>query len=157
MKKWIPIAALAAVGVAAWAYYRKQVSLLKDYSYKIIGVNVRLLQTKVVEIQLKVRLTNESNFEAVMERMYMSVRVEGTDVGFVESTKPVTIPAKSNADVDLKMTFDGQKVITNIVGFAAVLIKQRKINYSLKGFVRLKSRIFKVTIPLDYTSEVVIK
>ena len=157
MKKWIPVAVLGAVGVAAWAYYRKQVSLLKDYTYKIIGVNVRLLQTKIVEIQVKVRLSNKSNLEAIMERMYMSVRVEGTDVGFVESTKSVTIPAQSNTDVDLKMTFDGQKIITNIVGFAAVLIKQRKINYSLKGFVRLKSRIFKVTIPLDYISEAVIK
>jgi LEA14-like dessication related protein len=157
MKKWIPTLALGAVALAAFAYYRRQVQLLKQFTYRIVGVSVKLLQSRLVEVQVKMRLTNDSNFEATVERVYMSVAIEGTDVGFVESKAPVDVPARSNADIDLRLVFDGQKIVKNIVGLAAILIKERKINYSLKGFVRAKSRIFRVTIPVDYAASVAIK
>lgn len=157
MKKWIPIAALGAVAVAAFAYYRRQAQLLKDFTYKIIGVNVRILQSKLVEVRVKLRVTNDSNFEAVVERVYMSIAMEQTPVGFLESTQPTPVPAKSNVDLDLRMVFDANVIIRNIVGFAAALLTTRKIRYSLNGFVRVKSGIFRVSIPVKYNAEVAVK
>jgi LEA14-like dessication related protein len=157
MKKWIPLAGVAVVAVAAFAYWRRQAQILKDFTYKIIGVNVRILQQRLVEVNVRVRVTNDSSFQAVIERIYLTIFIEGADVGFVESQQPTPVAAKSNVDIDLRMTFDIQRILKNVVKVAAAILTVRKITYRLEGFVKVKSGIFKVTLPVDQTAQVNVK
>ncbi len=151
------MAGVAVVAVAAFAYWRRQAQILKDFTYKIIGVNVRILQQRLVEVNVRVRVTNDSSFQAVIERIYLTIFIEGADVGFVESQQPTPVAAKSNVDIDLRMTFDIQRILKNVVKVAAAILTVRKITYRLEGFVKVKSGIFKVTLPVDQTAQVNVK
>lgn len=151
------MAGVAVVAVAAFAYWRRQAQILKDFTYKIIGVNVRILQQRLVEVNVRVRVTNDSSFQAVIERIYLTIFIEGADVGFVESQQPTPVAAKSNVDIDLRMTFDIQRILKNVVKVAAAILTVRKITYRLEGFVKVKSGIFKVTLPVDQTAQVTVK
>jgi len=151
MKKgWIFGLGIAAVGVGAYLYIKKQVALLQDFQYKIIGLRVKKLSKDEISFDVKTRFYSKSAFEAKITKIYIDVFVEGVNAGYITENKELIIPAKGYSDIDLSFSFNPQVVLKNIVNIVLAGIGRKDLSLQFKGFASVKSGLIATTLKINY-------
>lgn len=141
---------IAAVGVAAFIYIKKQVALLQEFQYKIIGLRVKKLTKDEISFDVKTRFFSKSAFEAKITKIYIDVFVEGVNAGYITENKELIIPAKGYSDIDLAFSFNPQVVLKNIVNIVLAGIGRKDLSLQFKGFASVKSGLIATTLKINY-------
>ena len=154
LKIGLVVAAVAAAGYALYRFYKRQAMLLMDYDYKIIGARVVGIGQGVATFTVKTRFFNKSRIEAVVQRIYLDLLVEGARVAYVVETKPFVIPAKGSSDIELKISVKSDLILKNAVNILIGGVRKKDLNFTLRGFANVKSGFVSATIPVEYTDKV---
>jgi len=115
-KVFIAIGAVG-LGYGIYQYYLTQGAILYDYKYRIIGVSIKKISLKEVELQIDVEVINNSAITATLSSYYFDILLNGKKVAVVENASlnqflqknggtsyfpmKVTINPKEFADVNL--------------------------------------------------------
>lgn len=144
------IAGFGALGYIIYRYVKVQTSLLKDFTYKIIGVQIHSLTKNQLSFTLKIRFTNQSSIEATVSKLYSDVYLDGKNVGFITESRSFVIPANGSSDVDLYFSLQLGDVLTNLVGLVLGAVNNRDMVLSLRGMAKVSSGFITTTIPINY-------
>lgn len=141
---------IAAVGVGAYLYFKRQIALLQDFKYKIVGLRIKKLTKEEISFDLKTRFYSKASIEAKITKIYIDVFVEGVNAGYITENKEFIIPAKGYSDIDLSFSFNPQVVIKNIVNIVLAGIGKKDLSIEFKGFASIKSGLIATTLKIDY-------
>jgi hypothetical protein len=83
------VGGIGAILYAIYSFYKKQLKLISQYEYKIIGVKVKRITGNEVVFDIKYRFFNKSKIEAEVNKIFLKVIVEGAEIGYI--TKEVVI------------------------------------------------------------------
>ncbi len=151
MKKFIIILAIvAALGTAAFFYYKKQIGLIEDMDFDVIGVTTDSLSlTGQTIVLLKVKLTSQSKLQAEISDLNLDIYVNDIKVGVINDVKTLLIPARGFSIVDFKITIESSEVATNAVDLIAYWFNHKDASMSFRGYAKIK--IAGINIPFPYT------
>ena len=83
-KVFIAIGAVG-LGYGIYQYYLTQGAILYDYKYRIIGVSIKKVTLKEVELQIDVEVINESAITATLSSYYFDILLNGKKVAVVQN------------------------------------------------------------------------
>lgn len=151
LKTILLISGVGIVGYLAYRYVKTQIGVLKNYEYKIIGVKVKKISLTSVVFDIKTRFFNKSKIEAVVEKLYLAIKIEGANVGYITENKSFVIPPQGFSDVDLQIASSPQDVAKNIIGIVLGGIKRKDIKFTLEGYANIRSGFISTTLPITYS------
>lgn len=154
LKTILIISGVGAVAYLVYKYFQKQVGLLENYDYKIIGVKIKKVSKNDVVFDIKTRFFNKSKIEAVVEKIFIKFIVEGADVGYITENKSFLIPAQGSSDIDLQITINPQDIAKNILGILFGGVKKKDINFTMDGYANIRSGFIRTTLPIKYSDVV---
>lgn len=153
MKKALLIlGGLGLIGFAGYAYFKKQIKLLSDFRYKIVGFSIVQVSENVFSFTVKIRFISDSSIEATISKLYLDVLADGAQIGFITEIKEFIVPANGSTDIDLFFSVKPKGVLGNIIGILTGALKQKDIMLSFKGYAKISSGFISTTIPVDYTT-----
>lgn len=147
----VVLGVLALVGVGVYAYYKKQIGVLYNYTYKIIFVKIKKITKQELSFDIKTRFSNASKIEATVNKIWVEIFVEGVKSGQIVENKAFVLPAKGSSDIDLFVSVNPQAIFKNIVQIFLTGAKQRDIKFQMKGYANVSSGIISTTIPIDFS------
>jgi LEA14-like dessication related protein len=156
MKKvFIAIGAIG-LGYGIYQYYLTQGAILYNYNYKIIGVIVKKVTTKEVEIQIDVEVVNDSAISATLTNYYFDIYLNGDKVAVVQNAS-VNQFLRANGGKSyfpLKVIIQPDKFLTaNIAGGLLASVKESTIEQ--RGYFGFKKGLLRFNkIPFNYTYKV---
>ena len=148
------VAGFGLLGYALYKYFKVQALKLSDYDYKVIGIKIRSITKEQIVFDVTLRFINKSEIEAKIEKVYIDMYVEDTNVGFVTETKEFVIPANGESDVMLTFYVSPQAVFKNAVSILLGAAQKKDANVRIKGYAKIKSGLIGTTIPLEYSTTV---
>jgi LEA14-like dessication related protein len=151
LKKVLIFGGIGAVLYGVYSFYKKQIGLLQNYDYQIIGAKVNKLSLNQISFSTKVRFFNKSKIEVVVQNIYLDVYIEDTLTGFVTENKPFVVPSQGSSDIDLDMTFNPQSLLKNLTNVILVGLKKKDLNFTLKGYANIRSGFVSTTLPITYS------
>jgi len=151
LKKVLIFGGIGAVLYGVYSFYKKQIGLLQNYDYQIIGAKVNKLSLNQISFSTKVRFFNKSKIEVVVQNIYLDVYLEDTLTGFVTENKPFVVPSQGSSDIDLDMTFNPQSLLKNLTNVILVGLKKKDLNFTLKGYANIRSGFVSTTLPITYS------
>lgn len=150
LKTILIISGVGVLGYLAYSYFQKQLGLLKNYDYKIIGVKIKKLSLTNVVFDVQTRFFNKSKIEATIEKLYLKINVEGSTIGYVTENKSFVIPSQGSSDIDLQISTSPQDVAKNILGIVFGGVKRKDIKFTLEGYANIRSGFVRTTLPIEY-------
>lgn len=154
LKTTLWVVGIGGVAYALYRFYRRQIGLLQQYDYDIVNVSLTNISKNQITLNLVTRFTNKSKIEATISKIFLDVYVEGQKVGFISENKPFLIPANGSSDIDMKLVFNPQLVLKNILGIIFSGAKRKDLKFTIKGKADIKSGFLKVVVPIDYSDVV---
>jgi LEA14-like dessication related protein len=151
LKKVLIFGGIGAVLYGVYSFYKKQIGLLQNYDYQIIGAKVKKVSLNQISFSTKVRFFNKSKIEVVVQNIYLDVYLEDTLTGFVTENKPFVVPSQGSSDIDLDMTFNPQSLLKNLTNVILVGLKKKDLNFTLKGYANIRSGFVSTTLPITYS------
>ena len=154
MKPWVyAILGLAVLGGAvAIYYYERQIKLLTDLSYQIIGFNLVQTTAAAWTVDLIVRLTSKSTIEATVKSFTLNCYVNGALLGTASPIEPFLIPANGFADAQLQVTINPQVLAGDIISLLLSLGATNNFAVNISGDVYLQEIFFSYDLPFNYTT-----
>lgn len=154
LKTILIISGVGALAYLGYKYFQKQVGLLENYDYKIIGVKIKNLSKSNLVFDIKTRFFNKSKIEATIEKIFIKIIVEGADVGYITENKSFLIPAQGSSDIDLQIAINPQDIAKNILGIVFGGVKKKDINFTMDGYANIRSGFVRTTLPIKYSDVV---
>jgi len=152
MKKGLIFAGLGLglLGFGLYKYFSIQAELLKNYTYKIIGIKPIKITASEFVVDIKIRFTNKSNIEAKIKKLYLDIYVEGQKAGFIQDTREFIIPANGSSDIDLRFSFNPKQVIPNILSVIISGISRKDVSFRIEGIADVQSGFIKKPIKIQF-------
>ena len=154
LKTILLVSGVGIVGYLIYSYYRKQLGLLENYDYKIIGFKIKKVSKNNLVFDIKTRFFNKSKIEATIEKIFVKIIVEGSDVGYVTENKSFVIPSQGSSDIDLQITINPQDIAKNILNILFGGVKRKDINFTMDGYANIRSGFVSTTLPIKYSDVV---
>ena len=154
LKTVLIVGGVGAVLYAIYRFYMKQIGLLENYDYKIIGAKIKKISGNQLQFDTKVRFFNKSKIEVDINKIYLDIYLEDTLTGFVVENQPFVIAANGSSDIDLQMTFNPQTVLKSLASILLSGIRQKDLNFTMKGYANIRSGIISTTLPITYSDKV---
>jgi LEA14-like dessication related protein len=154
LKKILIFGSIGAVLYGVYRFYKKQIGLLQNYDYKIIGAKINKVSLNQISFSTKVRFFNKSKIEVVVQKIFLDVFLEDTLTGFISDDKPFVVPSQGSSDIDLNMTFNPQSLLKNITNVILAGLKKKDLNFTLKGYANIRSGFVSTTLPINYSDRV---
>ncbi len=146
---------VGVLGAAAFLFYRKQIGLLKDYGYKVIGLKIKTISKTNVTFELTTRFFNKSLIEATVKEIYLDVFIEGVKSGYVTETKPFLIPSRGSSDINLRFSFNPQLILKQVVSISLSGVKRKDILVNFDGWAKVSSGyLVQTTLPIKFSESV---
>lgn len=145
------VGGIGAIVFAIYSYYKKQIKLITQYDYKIIGVKVKKITVNEVVFDIKYRFFNKSNIEVEINKIFLKVIVEGSEIGYITENDNFVIPAKGSSDVDLQISASPQLLFKNILGIGLGGIKRKDLKFTMEGYANIRSGFISTTLPIKYS------
>lgn len=146
------VGGIGAVIFALYRYYKKQIKLIEDYDYKIIGVKIKKITVNEVVFDIKYRFFNKSNIEVEINKIFLKVIVEGSEIGYITENEKFVITAKGSSDVNLQISASPQLVFKNILGIGLGGVRRKDLKFTMEGYANMRSGFIKTTLPITYTN-----
>ena len=148
-----PNAGIAGIGFGLYRFYKNQLDLAMSYCYKISGAKFNTITKKQVNLDVTVKLLNNSSFEADITGYNLDVVLNGKLVATIASNKTLTIKANGVSELGLNVDFDPSKVfnpsdLLNLIAWA--ITDKENIVIRTKGTFSAKLNFIKVSdYPVD--------
>lgn len=152
MKKILIFGTIAGAVTGIVIYYRKQVELLQDFDYKIIGGRIEKLKEDDAVIYVKYRVFNKSKLQAIITDLNLDVLIDNTKVANIEEAKDLVVPAKGYSDIEIKIAFSPKQIGQNILNLAIGFVSKMDSNIRLNGYMKLKAGFIKTSVPFYYNT-----
>jgi hypothetical protein len=137
-----------------YEYYKVQLDLLYNFSYKITKVNYISAKNGVLSLQLFVDVTNNSKIAFEISSYDLAIKINnGEKIGKVLN-KEINQKFEGNSVNSLNFIIEISLVGTNATQILAdVLSKGKKSTLTLDGFIVIKKGLlkFKTPVNLNYT------
>jgi LEA14-like dessication related protein len=154
LKKVLIFGGIGGVAYALYTFYRRQISLLQNYDYKIIGAKIKSISLNKLQFDSKVRFFNKSSIEVEVQKIYIDVYLEDVLTGFIVENKPFLVAAKGSSDIDLNMTFNPQDLLKALGGVLIAGIQKKDLNFTMKGYANIRSGLVSTTLPINFTDRI---
>lgn len=155
MKKALIFIGIAGAVTGIVIYYKKQVALLEDFAYKIIGIRFDKLPKTDAEdfiFYVKYRVWNKSKLQATITDMNLDVLMDNTRIANVEEEKDILVPANGYSDVEIKVIVNPKEIKTNVLNLAIGFAGQMNSTIRLNGYLKLKAGFIKTSVPFSYST-----
>jgi LEA14-like dessication related protein len=155
MKKALLIlGGLGLLGFGVYKYFKTQASLLKDFTWKIVGFKIRKITLSELSLDVTFLFTSKADIEATISKLYLDLFLEDTNVGFLTEEKSFLIPAHGSANIPLFISINPQYVLKNLINVSLGIAKSKDISFRLKGYANIKSGFISTTLPIDYKTTI---
>ena len=161
MKKGLIVAGilggLGAIGFALYSFYKKQFDLIKQFTYKIVGLDVQQLSETLISGVIKFEFCSISDIEIVVKSFYLDFFVEGVRVGYIEDTSVAegfVIPANGCNILEFRFAINPRLILGDVTDIIMLILKQRKVDLVFDGQVQLESGFVKATVPLKFNKTI---
>lgn len=148
------VGGVGAIIFAIYSFYKRQFNLLRQYEYKIIGVKIKKIAVNEVVFDIKYRFFNKSKIEAVVNKIFLKVMVEGVEVGYITENKSFIIPAQGSSDIELQVVGNPDLLLKNILNISLSGFKRKDLNFTLDGYANIRSGFVSTTLPIKYSDVV---
>lgn len=150
LKPILIVGGLGVIGYAIYRYYIRQVSFLKDITYKVTGLRIRSLKKDQVSLDITAQIYNASNVEATVKEIYLDAFLNGIKVGNVNEVKDIQILPSKSSIISFNFTFNPSIIGQNIVDLISLSVAAKDIELSLNGYVKVQSSFLTATLPFEY-------
>ena len=150
MKKVLIVLGIAGAATGIFLYYKKQVELLQQFTYKIIGIAFPKIGLQESICRLTIRIFSDSAIQAEVSDMNLDVYIEGVLVGNIRETKPIIVPSKGYSDIGLSVAFSPLEIGRNAIDLITDFATKRDALIDVKGFMKVKSGFIKTSVPFEY-------
>jgi len=145
------------LGGTAIYYYRRQLALLQDLSYEVIGVKyAENYDPKNPAFTLTIRIFSKSTLDAQVKSLDVDVYFNGVKQLVVKSASPFIIPAQGYSDAQLTVTTSLDLLAGDMAGLIGGLVGGltggKGIIIKLDGFIRIKEVFLTISVPFTYAT-----
>jgi LEA14-like dessication related protein len=157
MKKFIIIGIVVAglgLGIAGYYYYSKQVDLLRDMSFKLLGVQAPKIGIDDTVLDITLRATSESTLQATIVNLYLDIFVNDVKVFTIVKDTAFLLPAKGYTDIDVTAQFSPRKLLFSATDILSAAAKMKNAKIDIRGSATAKIPVLNKNknIPIDYTT-----
>lgn len=153
MKKVLIISGIVLVlGSGLYYYYKRQVALLSNLTYQLLGVKLGALSGDSTDATITLRIISGSTIEAQITNLEVDVYVAGAKIGHITSPAPIIIPAQGYADNIFTITIDPSQVVSQAAQIVGQLISYSDASLMINGSADVKSSFLTLSIPVSYTT-----
>lgn len=154
LKNILIFGGVGAVVYVLYTFYKKQIGILRNYDYQIIGAKVKKISKNQLEFSTKLRFFNKSKIEVEVQKIYIDIYLEDVMVGFVVEEKPFLVASNGSSDVNLNMTFNPQSLLKKLAGILFTGVLKKDLNFTMKGYANIRSGLVSTTLPISYTDKI---
>lgn len=151
LKTILIVGGIGGVAYLVYSYFKRQLGLLQNYDYKIIGFKIKKASKNNLTFDLRTRFSNKSNIEATIEKIYLKLIIEGSDVGYLTENQSFIIPKKGSSDIDLQIAINPQDIAKNILSIVLGGVRKKDINFTIDGYANIRSGLVSTTLPITYS------
>jgi LEA14-like dessication related protein len=154
-KVFIAIGAVG-LGYGIYQYYLTQGAILYDYKYRIIGVSIKKISLKEVELQIDVEVINNSAITATLSSYYFDILLNGKKVAVVENASLNQFLQKNGGTsyFPMKVTIN-PKEFADVNLLSGLLESVKNSTIEQRGYFGFKKGLLRFNkIPFNYTYKV---
>jgi LEA14-like dessication related protein len=154
-KVFIAIGAVG-LGYGIYQYYLTQGAILYDYKYRIIGVSIKKVSLKEVELQIDVEVINNSAITATLSSYYFDILLNGKKVAVVENASLNQFLQKNGGTsyFPMKVTIN-PKEFADVNLLSGLLESVKNSTIEQRGYFGFKKGLLRFNkIPFNYTYKV---
>lgn len=148
------VGGVGAVIFAIYSFYKRQFNLLSQYEYKIIGFKIKKIAVNEVVFDIKYRFFNKSKIEAIVNKIFLKVMIEGVEVGYITENNSFVIPANGSSDIELQVIANPKLLAQNILSISLGGFKRKDLNFTMDGYANIRSGFVSTTLPIKYSDVV---
>ena len=156
MKKvFVAIGALG-LGYGLYQYYTTQASILYRYKYEVVGVTIKKVQLKEVELQIDVEVINNSSISATLTNYYFDIILNGERVAVIKNASVDQFLEKNGgvSYLPMKVVIDPAKFVKGNV-LTGLLESVKNSTIEQTGYFGFKKGLIRINkIPYSYTYKV---
>ncbi len=154
LKALLIASGVGIIGYAMYRYYRKQVDLLQNYTYKVVGITLGNISTEMITLNITTRITNLSNVSATVSEIYLDAYLNGQKVANINEVKDIFVKANGSSDFIFQLNINPKLVFGNIVNIVTLSAAMKDLVLNLSGYVRIKSGFISVSLPFEYQNNI---
>lgn len=154
-KVFIAIGAVG-LGYGIYQYYLTQGAILYDYKYRIIGVSIKKITLKEVELQIDVEVINNSAITATLSSYYFDILLNGKKVAVVQNASVNQFLQKNGGTsyFPMKITIN-PKEFADVNLLSGLLESVKNSTIEQRGYFGFKKGLLRFNkIPFNYTYKV---
>jgi LEA14-like dessication related protein len=154
-KVFIAIGAVG-LGYGIYQYYLTQGAILYNYKYRIIGVSIKKVSLKEVELQIDVEVINNSAITATLSSYYFDILLNGKKVAVVENASLNQFLQKNGGTsyFPMKITIN-PKEFADVNLLSGLLESVKNSTIEQRGYFGFKKGLLRFNkIPFNYTYKV---
>lgn len=128
--------AVVTLGIFTYQYFTYQFEKLFDYCYKLTNLKIKSFTFKEAVISLSLKILNKSDIDVTIKKQNYTITVNGNDVSYINSTKPVLVKARQSTELPLTLTFNPMEVLKlSLLNFDQFLLnKEENIVIGIEGY-----------------------
>lgn len=154
-KVFIAIGAVG-LGYGIYQYYLTQGAILYNYKYRIIGVSIKKITLKEVELQIDVEVINDSAITATLSSYYFDILLNGKKVALVQNASVNQFLQKNGGTsyFPMKVTIN-PKEFADVNILSGLLESVKNSTIEQRGYFGFKKGLLRFNkIPFNYTYKV---
>jgi len=155
VKKWLIVGGLGVISIALAAAYL-QYKKLMNYTIKLKGFKLNALTAKVINFDLFINFTNNSDLKFVISDQEYKVYLNNQFVTKLVNGNDVTVGAKSTSVIPINIQFNPSQVMT-LLGQNALTILASPQKIVVKVDVKLKVALYGIKFSIPYVYESTLK
>lgn len=137
IKKVLIFGGLGLAGFGLYRYFKYQVDLAMNYDYKIKKFEYLGINGDDISVSATIQLTNNSDFQLIINSFDLDLFFEGKKFADVVSTKVVTIQPKNSFDIKGFGIINVNDLKTSLPVFIKDVLKQKPINIEVEGNLKI--------------------
>ena len=154
LKALLVASGVGIIGYAIYRYYKKQVDLLQNYTYKVVGIQLVSITTENISLDVTTKITNNSNVSATISEIYLDAYVNGQKVANINEVKDIFVKANGDSNFVFRVAISPKLVLGNIVNIVTLSASTKDLILNLNGYIKIKSGFLSVSLPFEYQNNI---
>lgn len=138
MKKLLVLGGLASIGYAFYYYFKKQVSLVMNFDYRIKDAKILKLTKDGAKLDVAVQVTNKSSLGVDVLGYDLTFKYKGVEFGKTQSNQSFRVNPDSIFIVQSEGDVSFKNAKTVLLPFVKNIIDRKPIQIELQGFLNVE-------------------
>lgn len=147
-KKWLIVGGLSVISISLGLLYL-QYRRLMDFTIKIKGITVNSLTQQVINFDLFINFTNNSDLKFEIIEQDTKVYINDKFVTRLANYNKVLVKPKETSVIPINVVFNPNDVL-KIVGTSAVAMLLRPETVNIKLDIKMKVKLYGITVSIPY-------